>query len=84
MTISEMQNNLIRLVLDTQDSKLLGQVINMFKTKQPEQTPDWWDEISEEEKEMIKISERQIEKGEVMTWEQVKKNADSMLKSKVA
>jgi hypothetical protein len=78
MTISEMQNNVVRMVLETYDSKLLEQFFTFFKSNQPE--TDWWDEISDYEKEMIKKGEESIKKGELHTNEEVMLMAKSILK----
>lgn len=81
MTVAEMQINLVRLVSQTTDKDVLTKLLDFFKKNQAMEA-DWYDEISDYEKELIKIGEEQIEKGEGHSWEEVKKEIDMILKNK--
>jgi predicted transcriptional regulator len=57
---------------------VLEQFINFFKSNQPE--TDWWDEISDHEKEMIRQGEASVKNGKLHTNEEVIEMAKSILK----
>jgi hypothetical protein len=50
MNIKSMKLHLMRLILQTNDEKLLSKVKEILGQEEA----DWWDEMSEEEKEDIK------------------------------
>ena len=48
MSALELKNNLLRMVIETDDPLLLKQVIALFATLRQEK--DWWDLLSDAEK----------------------------------
>ena len=69
MNIEATKIELAQLLLNTDDVSILNKIKSIFKTEKK----DWWDELSDFQKEQIEIAEREIENGEVVSWEEVKK-----------
>lgn len=53
---------LVKLLLETNDKTTLEKVKSILK-KEP---ADWWDEISPEEQEEIKLALQEVERGETV------------------
>ncbi|WP_166922731.1 hypothetical protein [Flavobacterium poyangense] len=51
---------LIKMLADTEDPAIIQSIRKIFKTEKK----DWWDDLTEEQKEEIYLGERQIENGE--------------------
>jgi len=65
MTISEVKNDLHRLVVETDDAKILNQVIAIFiALREGRDEVDWWDTISEKEKMWIHRGLQQLAEGQ--------------------
>lgn len=79
MSALELKNNLLRMVVETDDPLLLQQVIALFATLRQEK--DWWDLISEAEKMKIELGMRQAEEGKVFTHEMVRSEVQNILKN---
>ncbi len=79
MTVPEMQISIVRLVSQITDKDILKEILDFFKSNQIEEA-DWWDEISEEEKEMIRLGEEAVKNGDTFTNEEVMEVAKSILK----
>lgn len=57
--------NLIKLIENTDDLSVIKNIKNFFKTEKK----DWWDELSEEQKFEIEESDREIDRGEYVLYE---------------
>ncbi len=57
--------NLIKLIENTDDISVIENIKNFFKTEKK----DWWDELSEEQKFEIEESDREIDRGEYVLYE---------------
>jgi hypothetical protein len=57
--------NLIKLIENTDDLSVIENIKNFFKTEKE----DWWDELSEEQKFEIEESDREIDRGEYILYE---------------
>ena len=75
---AEIKNDLHKLIVETDDESILSKVqayFNMLKSK----NVDWWDTISDQEKEAINIGLKQLENGEGIPHEEVKRKVDKLL-----
>ena len=77
MSALELKNNLLRMVIETDDPLLLKQLIAIFATIRQES--DWWDLISEEEKQKIEIGMRQAAEGKIIPHDAVKAEVRKLL-----
>jgi len=77
MTTAEIKNTLHKLVVNTEDPKVLQQVIAYFQSLIKEN--DWWDDLSPKEKEMIEKGLKQVDEGKGVPYEQVREKARKIL-----
>ena len=75
---SEIKNYLHKLIVETDDESILSKVQAYFNTLKGENI-DWWDTISDQEKDAINIGLRQLENGEGIPHEEVRKKVDKIL-----
>ncbi|SNR22968.1 hypothetical protein [Flavobacterium sp. ov086] len=61
--------DLIKKLVETKDPTIINSIKKIFSKKKK----DWWDDLSDEQKEEIKESERQIERGEFVSYEDLMK-----------
>ncbi len=78
MSTADLKNDLIKVIVNTDDVSFLRQIRDFFKKHQV--TTDWWDEISDYEKEMIEIGAKEIEEGKVVRHEEVRAEINKMLR----
>ena len=69
MDIQLEKEALIKKLLETNDESIIAAVKKIFKTEKK----DWWEELSDEQRHEIEESERQIERGEFVLYEDVMK-----------
>ncbi len=62
MTVAEIKNDLHRMVAETDDPSLLKAVKEVFIAMKEKQTGEWWDLLSEEEKQLVISGEEQAHK----------------------
>ncbi len=60
---------LIKLLSETNDASIIASVKKIFKKKKK----DWWDELTPEQQAEIEEGEREIERGEVISYEDLMK-----------
>ena len=58
---------LMKLLLETENPSIINSIKKIFQKEQK----DWWDELPQSVKDDIEESERQIERGEFSTFEDV-------------
>jgi hypothetical protein len=75
---AEIKNSLHRLIVETDDEFVLNKVQAYFATL-TSQSLDWWDTISDQEKESINIGLRQFKNGEGIPHADVKQKVDKLL-----
>ncbi len=75
---AETKNYLYKLIVETDDETILSKVQEYFTTLKNKKL-DWWDTISNKEKESINIGLRQIENGEGIPHKEVKLKVDKLL-----
>jgi hypothetical protein len=79
MNIQATKIELMQLLLQTEDVSILNKIKSVFKTEKK----DFWDELEDWQKAEIEEGFAEIDRGEYVTWEEVKKGLKSrkMLKS---
>lgn len=60
---------LIKKLVETEDPTIINSIRKIFSKKKK----DWWDDLTEDQKEEIKEGERQIERGEFVLYEDMMK-----------
>jgi predicted transcriptional regulator len=73
MDIQATKAELMQLLLQTEDISILEKIKNIFKTEKK----DWWDELSKEQQNSIDEGFAEIDRGEFMTWEDLKREIKS-------
>lgn len=74
---AEIKNYLHKLIVETDDESILNKVQAYFTTLKSKNI-DWWDAISDQEKEAINIGLRQLENDEGIPHKEVKRKADKL------
>ena len=69
MDIQATKIELAQLLLNTDDVSVLNKIKSIFKNEKK----DWFDDLNDFQKEQIEIGEKEIDNGEVVSWEEVKK-----------
>ena len=69
MDIQSTKIELAQLLLNTDDVSVLNKIKSIFKIKEK----DWWDELSKEQQDSIDEGFAEIDRGEFVTWEDLKK-----------
>ena len=75
---AEIKNHLHKLIVETDDESILSKVQVYFTTLKSKNV-DWWNTISDQEKEAIKIGLQQLENREGIPHEEVKRKVDKLL-----
>ncbi len=75
---AEIKGYLIKLISETEDENILNEMKAYFTILKNKET-DWWDMISEHEKEAIETGLSQLEKGERISDEEVQRKVDELL-----
>ena len=58
---------LMKLLKETENPSVIMAIKEIFKKEKT----DWWDELSEEQKDEIELGEKQIQNGEFVTFEEM-------------
>jgi len=69
MDIQVEKLELIKLLADTENPTILKSIRKIFKKEQK----DWWDDLTDQQKEDIAQSELEFERGEFISYEDVMK-----------
>ncbi len=80
MNTLELKNDLLRLLLETDDTQLLEKVRRYFKLLKHEPVSDAI--LEAQELAMVEVGLAQIEKGQVMTHEEARKKIEARLYNK--
>ena len=78
MSVAELKNNLHRMVVETDDPSILGQIAALFASLRGEE--DWWDTLSAEEKQRIDLGLADQKAGHTSSYDAVKNKAKAILK----
>ena len=76
--IAEIKDYLHKLIVETDDENILNKVQAYFTALRSKDI-DWWDTISEAEKEAIQLGIKQLENGQGILHSEVKLSADYLL-----
>lgn len=77
-TTAEIKNYIHQLVVETNDVNILTQIAEAFKQLKSKNA-DWWDELTEKQKEDIQTSRKQILEGKGIPHSEVQKEVDKLL-----
>ncbi|HFA48714.1 MAG TPA: hypothetical protein ENJ95_06835 [Bacteroidetes bacterium] len=77
MDVAELQIELIKYIVHTNDSDFLQQLLQAIKSYRKGE--DWWERIFEKEKEAIEIGIQQLDNGEGIPHEEVRKEINKRL-----
>lgn len=75
MNLQAKKLELVQLIISTEKPSILQKVEDVFKKK-----TDWWDEISEEERQSIEKGLAEADRGELIPHEQVMKELKARYK----
>jgi len=77
-TAAILKNELHRLVVETDNAEVLSQVKSIFEALLLGEE-DWWDALSEKEKTQVQKGLQQLDNGDRMTHESVRKEINHLL-----
>lgn len=69
MNIELEKSKLMKLLEETNDESIIASMLKLFSTKKK----DFWDELTEEQKFEIEESDKQIDRGEFVLYEDLMK-----------
>jgi hypothetical protein len=75
---AEIKDYLHKLIVETDDINILSKVQAYFTTLKSKNV-DWWDMISDQEKEAISTGLKQLKNGEGISHKEVKVKVDKLL-----
>jgi hypothetical protein len=76
--IAEIKNYLHKLIVETDDESILSDVQAYFTTLKSKNV-DWWDTISQQDKDAINMGMQQLKDRKGIPHEEVKLKADKLL-----
>ena len=68
MDIRALKIELVKQVLESESKELLNQIYSALKNDEK----DFWDELTDDQKEEVEIGKRQVSNGETEDWENVR------------
>lgn len=77
MSTAEIKNDLILQILQTNDQVLLEHLAEYFQNLLANK--DWWEELTETQKELVRRGSEQIDRGEVVPDSVVRAKARQLL-----
>lgn len=72
MNLQAEKIELVKLILDTEDKNLIGEIKNLFKSRDK----DFWETLPEQVKAGIRKGQEQFRNGDFVSYEEVKKRLD--------
>jgi len=79
ISTAEIKNYLHKLIVETDDETILIKVQAYFTTLKSNKDVEWWDMISDPEKEAIEIGLKQLERGKGIPHHEVKCKVNKLL-----
>jgi len=76
MDIQAEKIELAKLILSTNDTSIINKIKSLFRDKEE----NWWDQLPAHVKQGIDESLEQANRGEFITYEEVKKEVSALLK----
>ena len=77
MNVAELKTDLIQLIMETDNPTMLEKLIHYFRDLRKKE--DWWDDLSDKEKNFIQKSADQIDEGKVIPNDVVRKEIKQLL-----
>ena len=78
MSTAELKNYLVKQIIDIEDESLLEKVKSYVSTLVTGKDVDWWDTISEDEKQLIEKGLTQLQNGEGIKHQDVRKKVGEL------
>mgnify|MGYP001278472883 FL=1 len=78
MTTAKLKNDLHRMVVETDDPKLLRMMAEWFEVVREEK--DWWQEISDKERQLILEGRKQLAEGKGIPHSMVRAKVRKLFK----
>jgi len=72
MNTLELKNDILRFIVDTDDDSILSQIKQFIASIESEKQVDWWETISDKEKEGIEKGLADIKANRVISHQEVK------------
>lgn len=83
MSNIELKYDLMRLIMELEDTKLLQQLKGLIKNRDAsDEKEDWGKQLSDTQIQQIELGKLQIKNGEYTADEEVEAEIDAMLKQK--
>jgi len=79
MNISTEKLDIIQRIIQIQDNDLIDLIKNIIDIPDSSET-DWWNQITQEEKESINRGLNDLQKGKVYSHDQIRKKYEKWLK----
>ena len=73
MSTAELKNYLVKQIIDIEDENLLEKVKSYVSSLRKEKSADWWDDLSQEEKDALDEGIAQADRGELIPHDEVMK-----------
>ena len=73
MSTAELKNYLVKQIIDIEDESLLEKVKSYVSSLRKEKSADWWDDLSQEEKDALDEGIAQADRGELIPHDEVMK-----------
>lgn len=77
MSVAEIKNDLILQILQTENESVLETITKIFRSLN--EGKDWWNELTEKQRELIRQGSEQIERGQVVPDTLVRAKARQIL-----
>ncbi len=77
MTNIEIRHEIVQRLFSVEDKNLLQKILELLPVAQSK-SDDWWDDLSEEEREFIEESAAAADRGEVVAHETVMANVKAL------
>jgi hypothetical protein len=74
MNLQAEKIELVKLILDTEDKTLIGEIKNLFKSHEK----DFWEELPEHVKAGVRKSQEELRSGKFITFEDIQKELDEL------
>ena len=77
MSTAELKNSLHRMIVETDDPEILGQIAGLFAILKGED--NWWDTITDEERHKIEQGIKDVENDHLIPYPETRKKVNSIL-----
>ncbi len=78
MTTVEIRHEIVQRLFSIEDKSLLQKILELLPVAQ-QQSNDWWDDLSEEERAFLEKSAAAADRGEVVAHETVMANVKALI-----